>query len=277
LFPIASFLPVLPRIRIVDVGAVDTTEAAAYARLINALPCTVVGFEPGADDCDKLNARNRPDHLYFAHAIGDGSPRTFYECRAPYCSSLFEPNIALADKFQNLGELLSVVATRPLETKRLDDLAETAGTDYLKIDVQGGELAVLRGAVERLRDVLVVHTEVEFLPLYKDQPLFADIDSFLRSQGFVFHTLVPFGRAFKPLVINNNASAWLRQIIWADVVYVRDFMAFSELAPESLLKLAAILHENYESYDMTALALEAYDKLMGSGLQTNYLRRLSGR
>jgi hypothetical protein len=53
-------------------------------------------------------------------------------------------------------------------------------------------------------------------------------------------------------------------------------MAFAELPPESLLKLAAILHENYESFDMAALALEGYDKLTGGSVQGNYLRRLSG-
>ena len=239
------------------------------------LPCDVVGFEPGAAECEKLNALNRPGHLYLPHAIGDGRQRTFYECNAPYCSSLFEPNEALAGKFQNLEGLLHV-GTRTLETRRLDDFAETIGADFLKIDVQGGELLVLQGAVKQLRDVLVVHTEVEFLPLYKEQPLFADIDSFLRAQGFAFHTMIPFGRTFKPMIVNNDGSAWVRQILWADAVYVRDFMTFAELAPQSLLKLAAILHENYNSFDMAALALEAYDKKTGSGLQKAYLRRLSG-
>ena len=103
MLPIAPILPVLPRIKIVDVGASDTTESAAYARLAGALPCDVVGFEPGAGECEKLNALDRPGHVYLPYAIGDGSQRTFYECSASYCSSLFEPNNALADKFQNLA------------------------------------------------------------------------------------------------------------------------------------------------------------------------------
>ena len=275
MFSIASIVPALPRIKIIDVGAADATDPPAYAGLTDALPCNVVGFEPGAAECERLNALNRPGHLYLPYAIGDGSQRTFYECSLPQCSSLFEPNEALADKFQYLAEPLRVVGTRTLETRRLDDFAETTGVDFLKIDVQGGELLVLQGAVERLRDVLVVHTEVEFLPLYKKQPLFADIDSLLRAQGFVFHTMIPFGRTFKPMVVNNDDSAWVRQILWADAVYVRDFMAFAELAPKSLLKLAAILHENYKSFDMAAFALEAYDRQTGSVLQRTYLERLS--
>ena len=244
---------------------------------MRALPCDVIGFEPAAEECEKLNALKMPGHLYLPHAIGDGSPRTFYVCSSPDTSSLFAPNNALADKFQSLGEPLRVVGSGVIETRRLDDVAETSGADFLKIDVQGGELLVLQGAVERLRDVLIVHTEVEFLPLYKGQPLFADIDSFLRARGFAFHTMTPFGRTFKPLLVDNSIYASVNQLIWADAVYVRDFMAFMELPAEALLKLAAILHENYASFDLAALALEAHDQQTGSVLHPNYLRRLSGR
>jgi FkbM family methyltransferase len=275
LFPIASLFPILPQVKIVDVGAAAGSDPPAYARLLQTLPCQVVGFEPQADECEKLNRQNGSKHIFLPHAIGDGSVRTFYECRSSYCSSLFEPDIALADKFHNLGELLGVVGTRQIQTRRLDDFAETAGADFLKVDVQGGELLVLQGAVERLRRVLAVHVEVEFLPLYKNQPLFADIDVFLRAQGFAFHTLIPSGRTFKPVTVNNDATGWVRQIVWADAVYVPDFMKFTQLAPEALLTLAAILHEGYQSIDMAALALDAYDKLAQGSLQRNYLRRLA--
>jgi FkbM family methyltransferase len=263
-------------LKIIDVGAAAAVDPPAYAKLARALPCTIVGFEPRAGECEKLNRLDSAAHLYLPYAIGDGTPRTFYECRSPYCSSLFEPNGPLLAKFQNLGDLLEVVGTHRTETRRLDDLSETAGADFLKVDVQGGELLVLQGAVERLRDILAVHIEVEFVPLYKNQPLFADIDTFLRAQGFAFHTLMPYGRTFKPIRVNNDDSGWVRQILWADAVYVRDFMAFAELAPEALIKLAAILHENYDSMDLAALALEAHDKRTGQSLQAEYLRRLSG-
>jgi FkbM family methyltransferase len=277
LLPIAPILPVLPRLKIVDVGAAGTPDGPAYAKLMRALPCDVIGFEPVVGECEKLNALKIPGHLYLPHAIGDGGQRTFYECSSADTSSLFEPNNALADKFQSLGEPLRVVGSRSVETRRLDDLAETSGADFLKLDVQGGEMLVLQGAVKRLRDVLIVHTEVEFLPLYQGQPLFADIDSFLRSRGFAFHTMTPFGRTFKPMLANNSIYAAVNQLIWADAVYVRDFMAFMDLPPEALLKLTAILHENYESFDLAALALDAYDRQTGSALQLAYLRRLTGR
>ena len=276
MFRIASILPQAPRMKIIDVGASLSPDAPPYAKLLESFPCEIVGFEADTAECEKLNRLNNSRHIFLPYAIGDGSERTFYECTSPYCSSLFEPDVELADKFQNLSDLLRVVGSRPVQTKRLDDIAETAGADFLKVDVQGGELLVLEGAVERLRSVLAVHIEVEFLPLYKNQPLFADIDTFLRAQGFAFHTLIPSGRTFKPITVNNDASGWIRQIVWADAVYVPDFMTFPARAPETLLKLAAILHESYQSVDMAALALETYDKLMNSNLQQTYLRQLAG-
>lgn len=276
MFPIASVLPALSRVKIIDVGASDTDEPPAYMRLIGALPYELVGFEPDAEECRTLNAKNRRGHVYLAHAIGDGSRRTLHRCATPACSSLFEPDEALAQNFHNLAPKLQVTDRVEVETHRLDDIPETAGAEFLKIDVQGGELLVLEGARDRLSDILVVHTEVEFLPLYKGQPLFGDIDAFLRRHGFLFHTMVPFGRTFRPLVANND-DGWMRQMIWADAVYVRDFTRFADLAPEALLKIAAIMHENYQSFDLAALALGTHDRLTGSSLQPAYLKRLSGR
>jgi hypothetical protein len=42
---------------------------------------------------------------------------------------------------------------------------------------------------------------------------------------------------------------------------------FDQMAPAALLKLVAILHENYGSFDLAAVALKAHDKVTGSQLQ----------
>jgi methyltransferase FkbM-like protein len=99
-------------------------------------------------------------------------------------SSLYAPNTPLLAAFDRLEELVRVVREIPIETHRLDDVPEAAGADYLKIDVQGAELDVLRGAPRLLAEALVVHAEVEFVPLYREQPLFADVDRTLRGAGY---------------------------------------------------------------------------------------------
>jgi FkbM family methyltransferase len=275
MFSIAPVLPPLPRLKIVDVGAMSIGEGEEpYSRLMKAVPCEVIGFEPVAAECDKLNREHHEGRSYLPYFIGDGAPHTFHECNFPMTSSLFEPNTPLVTKFQNLEIVMRVVKTYPVETRRLDDIAETVGLDFLKIDVQGGEMLVLRGAAERLKSALVVHTEVEFVPLYKDQPLFADIDAELRAQGFLLHRMGFTGRTFKPLISNNDANAMMSQWLWGDAVYVRDFMRFETMPPVALLKLAAILHENYGSFDLAAVALEAHDRVAGSRLHPGYLQAL---
>lgn len=270
---IASILPPLPRLRIVDVGAMWTgADADRYANLVRALPCDVIGFEPVAAEYQKLVALNRSQHRYFPDFIGDGSLRTFYECRAPYTSSLFEPDLAMARNFEYLAEALQVVRTHQVQTTRLDDIAETAGVDFLKVDVQGGEIMVFQGAPACLKSAVIVDVEVDFIPLYKNQPLFADVDSFLRSQGFMLHRIQHYTLSFKSKVAKNESAATSQQTAWGDAVYVRDFPAFERLEPHSLLKLAAILHENYRSYDLAARALGAYDRMMPTDLHSRYAR-----
>jgi FkbM family methyltransferase len=275
MFNIDSILPPLPHLKIVDVGAMSLGEGSEpYAKLMKAMPCDLIGFEPILEECEKLKQMGLEGRSYLPYFIGDGATHTFYQCNYAMTSSLLEPNTPLLDKFQNLENVTRVVKTYPADTKRLDDIPETAGVDFLKIDVQGGEMLVLRGAAERLKDALVVHTEVEFVPMYKNQPLFADIDAHLRAQGFLVHKVDIAGRTFKPLIKNNQINAMLSQWLWGDAIYVRDFMKFEHMLPSKLLKLAAILHENYSSFDLAAVALEAYDRLTGSHLRPTYIDTL---
>jgi FkbM family methyltransferase len=269
-------LPSLPPLKIVDVGAMWTGEDAdRYVNLTRALPCEVIGFEPIAAECQKLVALNRPQHRYFPYFIGDGSSRIFHECRAPFTSSLLEPDLALGQVFEHLGEVLPVVRAHQVQTTRLDDIAETAGVDFLKVDVQGAEMMVFEGARDRLASALIVDVEVEFMPLYKNQPLFAEIDFFLRSRGFELHQLHPFSLMFKSTLARGEEAATSRQTAWADTVYVRGAPKFEKVEPVALLKIAAMLHENYRSYDLAARALAAHDRKTGSDLHPRYARLMA--
>lgn len=278
MFPITSILPNPPRIKIVDVGAMSLGEEKdPYARLMKTVPTEVIGFEPVARECESLNLRARPGCSYLPYAVGDGTEQVFYECQFPMTSSLLEPNEELLAMFHELGDVTRVVEKRRVQTVRLDDVPEVKGTDYLKLDVQGGELMVLRGAIATLRDILVLHTEIEFVPMYKNQPLFSDIDAFLRSQGLVLHKISGMkGATFKLPGIDVELAGTVNQMMWGEAVYVRDFMKLGELSAAALLKLATILHENYGSCDLAAVVLEAHDRKAGSSLTDHYLQLLFG-
>jgi FkbM family methyltransferase len=279
LFDIASVLgPATPHLRIAAVGALSLGEGTEpYDGLVAKGGATVVGFEPVREECARLNARHGPVHRYLPFALGDGRRRTFYRTAAPENSSLYPPNHGLLRKFQALADLFEVVGTEEIDTVRLDDVAELGDIDFIKIDVQGAELDVLRGGARVLRDAVVVQTEVEFVPMYDGQPLFGDVDVALREAGFLLHRIdSPRGRAFRPLVPQAGLAAPLSQLLWADFVYVRDFTRLASLPPRKLLALAVLLHEIFDSIDLCALTLHAHDKLTGSAFWSAYLTRLTG-
>jgi hypothetical protein len=170
---------------------------------------------------------------------------------------------------------MQVVKTSSIQTRRLDDLPEAAGADFLKLDVQGAELDVLNGAEKILTEAVVVHTEVEFVPIYKGQPLFAEVDQRLRKSGFLFHKFIGFaGRTFQPMIVNQDKNYRLSQMLWSEAVYVKDFMAFDRLPAEKLLTMAVILHMLYESFDLALQALLARDAKLQTRFGDAYLRRL---
>jgi FkbM family methyltransferase len=268
-----------PVVDTVDVGAMFVgSSEQPYAALSRRGLARVVGFEPVAAECDRLNAMATPGQRFLPYFIGDGTERTFYLTNMSMTSSLYEPNTRLLRRFQNLENLTRVVETSRVQTRRLDDIPEIAAIDYLKADIQGAELDMLKGAERLLAGALVIHIEVEFLEMYKGQALFGDIDVHLRSRGFCFHSFLGLmGRCFHPVVMNNDPNRTWRQHIWSDVLYVRDFMRWGELSPDQLLKIATILHECYQSVDLAALALQHYQAGTGIRLWDAYVRRLTGQ
>ncbi|MCH9001961.1 MAG: FkbM family methyltransferase, partial [Planctomycetes bacterium] len=72
-----------------------------------------------------------------------------------------------------------------------DSEVDPRRVDLLKLDVQGAELQALYGAKELLNSVRLIYLEVSFVPLYKDCPLHAEIDSFLKECGFRQHGIYP--------------------------------------------------------------------------------------
>jgi FkbM family methyltransferase len=146
----------------------------------------IVGFEADVEECERL-ARLDDGVRYLPYAIGehDDERTTFYVTRNPQCSSFLRPNHAFTRSFA-FGAALDVVGEVPMTLTSLRTACAREGIepDLLKLDVQGLELAVLRGAGDTLDRVLVVDSEVEFNQQYEGQPLYGDVDAHLQRHGF---------------------------------------------------------------------------------------------
>lgn len=171
---------------IVDIGA----NTGQFLTMIHGLcpDAAVHCFEPVADCFAELEktAAAIPGARAYRLAIGDRAGTAVMN-RSEFtpCSSLLTPN----DRLRR--EIPEAARIRPetVEIATLDGALAGISLEpdlLLKIDVQGHELAVLRGAGETLRRARLVALEVTFYAQYEGQPLFDDVYRAMRDRGFVY-------------------------------------------------------------------------------------------
>ena len=80
-----------------------------------------------------------------------------------------------------------------IKVTTLDNIAAsmTLGSCALKIDTQGYELEVLKGASRLLEKVKLISVELSLAELYERQAPYYCIDEYLRSHGFKLIDLYP--------------------------------------------------------------------------------------
>jgi FkbM family methyltransferase len=240
---------------------------------------TIYGFDADADACEVANADLEAKQISWTEkhiplALGKlaGESR-LYVTKHPMCSSLYPPNEKYLARFAGIPELMNLDFTVDIEITTLDTFCESEGIneiDFLQTDVQGADLEVLEGSAKILeRTVLAAQVEVLFSPLYINQPLFADIDSYLRQQGFTLFDLSTARRprACSPIISNVHPG----QLLWGDGFYFRDLIGDNISThlktPEKILKLACIA----DILDFTDYALELLEHLtLEFGSDPNY-------
>jgi len=233
----------------------------------------LTAFEVDPDLCEQLNAASPPHVRYLPHALGSADEtRAFHVTQHPMCSSLYPPDPRWAEMYHNL-DYMRPKETTQIATRRLDGVLAEANlppADFIKIDVQGAEVDIFRGAGAAMNGVLLIETEVEFVPLYQGQPLWGDVSACLAGVGLSFHKFLGVsGRTIKPIVLNDNPNAPV-QMLWADAVYLRDLFRLDALGDEQLLKLA-VLAEAYHSADVAFFALDQFDRRHGTKLALEFV------
>lgn len=206
-------LPISDRITLIDIGAAGGIEQRWKVIESNL---NYIGFEPdersryglGSSDHEFLN------YEIYPYAVWDKDGMLSINlCHKPQVSSHFAPNYQLLKLFSD-SERFEVVAIEHLEAKQLDHLGIKAA-DFIKLDIQGGELFALEGAKCILELVIGLEVEVEFLPLYVNQPLFGEITSYLSTLGFEFIDFVNLGRW------ERKAYNSYGQCVYGDALFLR--------------------------------------------------------
>ncbi len=220
---------------VLDVGA-RWGAAGAWYRI--APLAALVGFEPDAEEHARLAKSAGEGERFYPAALGavDG-PATLHVTREPGCSSLLPPSADAIARYPLL-EVMKPVRDVPVTLTRLDTWAKETGqgdVSFIKLDTQGTELDILRGAGALLDGCLALEIEVEFFPLYEGQPLFGDVDAYLRTRGFALwrlSNLVHYSERHSEalhrsdVAVFDGVSAEFRagggRLAWGHALYFRD-------------------------------------------------------
>lgn len=257
---------------LVDIGAMSglSSEWSSIAGDI-----TIIAFEPDPREFKKLKSTDK--RKYYNFALSDRSAGMQYHiARSTGKSSLFLPDMRELSKFNDPGRF-DIVGEETIPSSRvktLDMLIDEGlvkDPDFLKIDTQGSELNIMKGGSGRfMKEIFGAKIEVEFVRMYKGQPLFRDIDAFMAEQGF--------------RLIDLKRNYWKRKyftdykgkgsLAFGDALYLREASEFLEMLKGSTdagykkakVMKAVIACLVYKIYDLAAELLDgALDNEIFSG------------
>lgn len=148
-------------------------------------------FEPLENEClhlKELIKNYNNDITIINSALGneDGTKKMYKHEYSPSSSILDTTDKCLEyyPQIKNQSKIEIPITTLDRYTSRVN-VGEN-NEILLKIDVQGYELEVLKGAEKTLKMITACLLEINFEPLYKDQPSFKEIYTLLNNAGFEY-------------------------------------------------------------------------------------------
>jgi FkbM family methyltransferase len=193
---------------IIDVGA-NRGQFTLACRLARA-NVPVVAFEPIPSEAARFRKVHgkSPEVTLIQSALGEANESaTLHLSASADSSSLLPIGRRQVEVFADTAQIAEIT----VPVGRLDDMSGNwrgRSRQLLKLDVQGYELSVLRGAIDTLRSCAYVFAECSEVELYDGQALRSEITAFLDRHGFAEPV------RFSPYFHNG-------QLIQADYLFVR--------------------------------------------------------
>lgn len=231
----------------VDVGAKDNLDFILELASMTSLHA----FEPNPEECRKLEIKYKGHSFRSLYLNQTGlsekeGAASFHLTNHSSMSSLLEPDLDNYEKhfgsykdFNRWKEYIRPAEHIFIELDTADHYFKNNAIDYFKLDTQGSELSVLKGASGLLanKKIQVIKTEVSTVPVYKEQALFSDIDLFLRSHHYTLIDFITYRNDYLPLW--NQAKAHAHYAPCGDAIYV---LEDETAGKDTFVKKAILLH-----------------------------------
>ena len=171
-----------------DVGANEGQSAREFLRHFPA--ARIFSFEPTPATFQslKLLAGSEPRLTAVNQALGEASGKVSFNENAFHQTNSILPSNRQGEEY--LGPAVTEHQRKiEVEMTTLDAFCRQTSVekiDLLKVDVQGFELSVLKGALETLaaRRIGCIVLEISFIPLYQNQATFHDLTTFLAAHHY---------------------------------------------------------------------------------------------
>ena len=209
-------------------------------------------FEPDPSSFNHLVNTSHESYTILNTALSDKKGRiSLHICNKAEVSSIYEPNFEFLNLFHNperfYVEKKIMVETDTLENQLVEN--EINEIDFIKIDAQGHELNILKGAGTYLDGTIGIETEVEFSPMYVGQPLFNDVNQFLTAKSF---DLIDIKRYYWKRQSTANIFQNKGQLVFGDALYLKspeDICKYQKSDLKKIIK-AIIIYLIYGYYDL---------------------------
>jgi FkbM family methyltransferase len=193
---------------IVDLGANEGDWTDSVLRVFPTVE--ILAVEPGSEPLGVLEPRfaDRPNVKIVPAAVAaTAGTATFHRTESSVFASLLPPKPSLSTLYPESP--VAVTETVEVPTWTLDELVRDRPVSVLKLDVQGGELAVLEGGAKTLARTSAVLAEVLFQPHYEGDAGFAALHEAMIGLGFQLFDLS------EPDRVGEGPA------LWADASYAR--------------------------------------------------------
>jgi FkbM family methyltransferase len=171
---------------VIDVGA----NRGQYASMLRSSGYAgrIVSIEPLPELCAELRRLADPEWRVINVALGDEEEvLPFNVFAATDLSSFLRPKADIESIVPH-AQLKGVASIRVTELDRLvpevtEGIAEPR--IFLKLDTQGFDLRVLKGAGQTLAHVFLMQSEISIIPLYEDMPTYFEALTAFHALGFI--------------------------------------------------------------------------------------------
>lgn len=186
-------------ITIFDVGAYVGQITKIYRGLFRN--ATIYSFEPFPDSFEALKQTSEgyPTHPY-QMAVADCAGKTKFNVNTdPKCNSFYtRPTQSDGEKYYpNRAKFIGQIEVETTSVDEFCDAKNISRIDILKLDVEGAEKRVLKGATRRLSEhsIGLIYSEVMFVPHYEGGCSFQELSVLLCQYGYTLFDFYNLKRA----------------------------------------------------------------------------------